>query len=385
MGITADELNQPKFDGLGALSYPDLHEESVPRLNLFRMSSKLLQTCGCHEFSLQDLVKPTSDKLRIYLSSVINFAKFREDQLDVFSVKTEKQDQLASDLEDKTSNIDTLTRKIDEINVQHEKDMPVIIDLQEQKKALKSEMKARGEEHKKSLKEKDHIKEEYNAVSDKTASIQYQIQNLEADIESLSTQVVQSPDRLKAELSELDRRYAEETNVLRDMEQQKEVDSAQERIRLDAIKHLKKTMEHMRTLEKQQKKYKEAYKTFKANKSKISSLESELTEQNALNEHYVHRTSTCGKKQEAIDDQSSDRTQIQTLKKQQGEYDILNLAHEGGKQELQSILCDIENVKNQTKSDIEAHKQRMHKQFQLLKTTVDNFHVTNDNFVAALE
>ncbi len=36
MGVTKEELNQPTFAGLKALSHRELHEESIPRLTLFR-------------------------------------------------------------------------------------------------------------------------------------------------------------------------------------------------------------------------------------------------------------------------------------------------------------------------------------------------------------
>ena len=36
MVISKEELNQPTFAGLKALSYRELHEESVPKLTLFR-------------------------------------------------------------------------------------------------------------------------------------------------------------------------------------------------------------------------------------------------------------------------------------------------------------------------------------------------------------
>jgi kinetochore protein Nuf2 len=41
MGVTADELNQPRFSGLEELSYPELHEISVPRIQLFRAAAKV--------------------------------------------------------------------------------------------------------------------------------------------------------------------------------------------------------------------------------------------------------------------------------------------------------------------------------------------------------
>ena len=37
-GISREELNQPAFAGLSVLSYPELHEDSIPHINNFRMS-----------------------------------------------------------------------------------------------------------------------------------------------------------------------------------------------------------------------------------------------------------------------------------------------------------------------------------------------------------
>ena len=35
-GVSKEELNQPQFVGLGELEYPELHEDSIPRLALYR-------------------------------------------------------------------------------------------------------------------------------------------------------------------------------------------------------------------------------------------------------------------------------------------------------------------------------------------------------------
>jgi kinetochore protein Nuf2 len=35
-GITKEEMNQPAFAGLSALSYPELHDDSIPTLAFFR-------------------------------------------------------------------------------------------------------------------------------------------------------------------------------------------------------------------------------------------------------------------------------------------------------------------------------------------------------------
>lgn len=385
MGVTADEINQPKFSGTDELSFPGLHEESVPRLQLFRTASTLLEACGCHQFIFQDLFKPTYEKLRMYLSAIINLAKFREDQLDVYASKTELQEQLASELETKTASNSETTKKIEEINEQHEKDMPVIIELQEQKKHLKDVLQERNQQQKKMMQEKDQLKQEQAAVADKDASVQYQIQKLEGDIDSLSENVVQSPDRLKAEITEIDRRFEDETSALKELEAQKAAELAKERARLDTIKQLKKTMEHMQTLARQQKKMKEASKSMKANRSKITQLNAEITEQEALHEHYIHRSNTCGKRQEAVDHQATDRTQIETLQKEQVEYETLQVAHDAGKEELQGIFRELDNIRGQIEQDRQTHKQRMKAQYDRMEKVVENFNAVNNNLIMQLQ
>ena len=47
-----------------------------------------MRTCGIVSFSLRSLLKPTARKLRTELSAVINFAKFREERIEVYSKLT---------------------------------------------------------------------------------------------------------------------------------------------------------------------------------------------------------------------------------------------------------------------------------------------------------
>ena len=42
-GITVEEMSQPVFSGLSELSFPELHEESIPQINFFRSLQKLLR------------------------------------------------------------------------------------------------------------------------------------------------------------------------------------------------------------------------------------------------------------------------------------------------------------------------------------------------------
>lgn len=50
-------------------------------LVLFRAAETMLQTCGIHDFTLMDLMRPEPQRTRRILSAVINYARFREEHL----------------------------------------------------------------------------------------------------------------------------------------------------------------------------------------------------------------------------------------------------------------------------------------------------------------
>ena len=78
-------------------------------------------------------------------------------------------------------------------------------------------------------------------------------------------------------------------------------------------------------------------------------------------------------------------TACQTLKKQQDEHDTLQLAFNGGKEELQGVLREMGNVRTNIARDNEAHKKRLHAQFQTLKGVVDSFTAVNGQLVEQVE
>ena len=46
-------MNQAAFSGLTVLTYPELHEDSIPQINSLRAVSKMMQTCGLDDFSIK--------------------------------------------------------------------------------------------------------------------------------------------------------------------------------------------------------------------------------------------------------------------------------------------------------------------------------------------
>ena len=93
-GITREEFAQPVLSAQDALSYPELHEESVGSIRFQRLVLDLLDGAGVYDFSLRDVYKPTVDRTKRNLSAIINFAKFREEKLATQFELQERSDDL---------------------------------------------------------------------------------------------------------------------------------------------------------------------------------------------------------------------------------------------------------------------------------------------------
>ena len=67
---------------------------------------------GIDDFSLKDIIRPEAPRLKIVLSALINFAKFREEQLGVFEEFSRKSEDLVEQRSKFTSREAELIAKI---------------------------------------------------------------------------------------------------------------------------------------------------------------------------------------------------------------------------------------------------------------------------------
>ncbi len=120
MGIPKDQFSsvQPSFGVMEMLEYPDLHLDSISLITFYRTILRLMIEVGIDDFSLKDLIRPDGGRLRLILSAVINFAKFREEQLAVFEEFSRKSDQIVEEKSRLFTRKQEICRKLDSIRHQ---------------------------------------------------------------------------------------------------------------------------------------------------------------------------------------------------------------------------------------------------------------------------
>jgi len=201
LGITKEEMSQPAFSGINALNYPELHEESIPELAFFRACAKMMTVCGVHDFSMKDLLSPEPKRVRRHLSAIINFAKFREERLVMYSELAVKRDEL----------LDNLKRLQDE-EVGVAKELGV---LREQAAAESEEMEGLEQACEVAEAELEQLNKRQAEIRAQGAELKKQSQDLKESIGKASSalesgieerektrgQIVRSPERVRRELA----------------------------------------------------------------------------------------------------------------------------------------------------------------------------------------
>lgn len=78
-GKKIDQVCQIEVIALDRLSNPELHEESFNTLIYFRLLQKMAKLSGPENFSLRDYFDPISKRIKLIVSALINFGKFKEE------------------------------------------------------------------------------------------------------------------------------------------------------------------------------------------------------------------------------------------------------------------------------------------------------------------
>lgn len=202
IGVTKEEMVCSFDDQVRAsLEFPELHEESIPNLAYFRAVSRLMSAAGVHDSRIWDIVKPDPSRFKRNMSAVINFAKFREERLQNFTELSNKTEVLIEEREKIEDENAVIEDKIQDIEEERQREIPQIKRLEKDCKDLESEISASNKEQAMLKYQANNLKQTGNVLRDQLANLQFQRLNMVQETEQIQSKIVQSPVRLKRELS----------------------------------------------------------------------------------------------------------------------------------------------------------------------------------------
>jgi len=202
-GTAAVELSPEDHEAAkDALSFEELHEDSIPAVASFRQLVKLMHACGVYDISVWDFVRPTSERFKRNLSAIINFAKFREERMITYAEMAAASDALL----EKKAQIDeenaALQARIDAIMKEREAEAPAVEELEEACRKLEADINECNKQQAVIKYDAGEIKNQINAVRDQISSMQFETLNVQEESDNLKGNIVRSPERLRRELDE---------------------------------------------------------------------------------------------------------------------------------------------------------------------------------------
>jgi kinetochore protein Nuf2 len=217
-GITREEMAQPAFAGLQRLTYPELHDESIQQINSFRACQKMLEVCGIYDFTIKDLMSPTSKRLKRQLSGIINFAKFREERYMLLTELSTHRDSILSNWNKSKAKNEELHNRLNTLREQTAEEASIIASIEGECKDIEGQINELNHLQAEIREEIADLKLENTKLKDTLASRNLEVEDALHTQRKLQGQIVSSPDRFRKQIVDVAQQLQQEQSTIRTSE-----------------------------------------------------------------------------------------------------------------------------------------------------------------------
>lgn len=183
-----------------------------------RIMYKFLCDCGVDDFNIRDISKPEPSRLRIILSALINYARFREERMGDLDELMDKNDQtlenykaLVKKNREIQNEIDRIEENLNNQQYTHEELYNHNEDLENQLRNLRQVQKQLTEEHEKYRSEKTGL---INELENQSALYI----ETEKDLEEIRPYIKESPESVKELTQKMKESESKESETLKGLE-----------------------------------------------------------------------------------------------------------------------------------------------------------------------
>jgi kinetochore protein Nuf2 len=228
---TCQASTQPSFAAIDVLEYPEIHLDAIQLMTFYRTVATLMENVGIDDFSLKDVIKPEPMRIKMILSGLINFAKFREEQLSLFESHSAKHDAALAQKKKLENQYQSVQDKLASLQAQHTKEESLIQDLEKTLSGMTNTLKQLKKDQTSITDQVGLLKDTKEQLNDQLASYQFTLMNLKQDCTKLQNRIVQNPEVLIQTLADLSEEIKREKSSLASLEQ----DSSVLQLQLDQV------------------------------------------------------------------------------------------------------------------------------------------------------
>jgi kinetochore protein Nuf2 len=146
--------------------FPQSQYDAALLMTFYRSLTQLMAECGVQDFTFNDLLKPDADRLRVNLSSVINFLRFRGERWDKVEKYFQKGEETKKRIEELYMANDDLEAKIQHLREQRKREESALQEAQTKNKNLATELRQLGKIQADVINEYQQLKDEKQQLRD---------------------------------------------------------------------------------------------------------------------------------------------------------------------------------------------------------------------------
>ena len=196
------DIISPQIDEL--LIHPQLHHDSLALISFYKFVQEFMTKIGINSFQLRDLTDPRPKRLLHFLSGIINFAKFREEQLEMFEKQHQSLESATQERDIMKAKKDDLFQLVNELKTQREQEKPHIQERMNQVSALTESLREFKLKHNSITTAMEQMQQQKNTKEQQYAHLEDQHQKLEAEITYLKSQIVSDPSSQLEQITDLE-------------------------------------------------------------------------------------------------------------------------------------------------------------------------------------
>ena len=213
---------------------PELLHDSINLIYFNRMVSGLVSKAGVDDFSLRDIIRPDAARLPVILSAIINFDKFRQEQLILFDRMNKRAGDALLTKTKLIAKYEDLCSKIALISNKHASEMPEVEKLKSEIGIMINTLREIKREQSNVSSVLDQLKEKKTTMSERLTQSQFLIANTKNECNKLKARIVHSPEMLVQIIAEMNASIQSEKATISQFEGK----SRELQRKLDALCHL---------------------------------------------------------------------------------------------------------------------------------------------------
>lgn len=347
-GLSSDALQESIQSALASMedSNTDLYSASVAHNFMLYHLTRFANAARIMDFSSKDLYNPEPERTRFILSAFINFVKFAEQCTPFTSGLREKSITVMEEREQVAQELAAVQHKLSALKAQRAKDEPKCEELRMENAAITAHLMVTKETTQKVVKEIEALKVEKASVLSKKDNVNNETTLLLDRISRTRSRIVQSPERIKRNITTMGTATIEDKKVI----SQNEAKARALQTKISALSNLeidlRACVEQLQTTEKEVQLLEASQKELADVKDSMDYKKVERSELQMKKERVHRQLANAQEKLERAQRHAEEKRHAsqQTIERLQREYEQMDVERRENDKQVEELRKEADEI-----------------------------------------